>query len=155
MTISRGDTVTVEYVGRTADGTVFDTSRASVAEETDLDHHPDREYDPLSVEIGAGRIIEGLEDGLVGLEAGDEATIEVGPEDAYGARSDDRVVSYDADEFRGMVDGNELVEGLEVRTEEGLPGEVVAVREDVVRVDFNHDLAGERLEFEVEVVEVD
>lgn len=155
MTVSHGDTVTVEYVGRTADGAVFDTSRESVAADADLDHHPDRTYDPLTVEIGEGRIIEGLEEGLIGLEVGDEATIDVPPEEGYGEHTEDRVVSYDAPEFREMVDGHEPQEGLEVRTAEGLPGTVVEVGDDVVRVDFNHDLAGKHLTFDVEVVAVD
>jgi len=75
MAIETGDTVSIEYVGRLDDGSVFDTSRESVAEAEDLEHHPDREYDPLTVEIGAGEIIEGLEDGLLGLEVGDEETV--------------------------------------------------------------------------------
>lgn len=155
MPISRGDTVTVEYVGRTADGTVFDTSREAVAETEDLDHHPDRDHDPLTVEVGDGRIIEGLEAGLVGLEVGDETTIEISPDDGYGEHTDERVVSYDASEFREMVDGHEPRDGLEVQTSEGLPGRVVDVGDDVVRVDFNHELAGERLVFDVEVLGVE
>jgi FKBP-type peptidyl-prolyl cis-trans isomerase 2 len=155
MPIARGDTVTIEYVGRLQDGSVFDTSRADIAESTDLDHHPDRDHDPLTVEIGAGRIIEGLEDGLVGLEVGDETTIVVDPDDGYGDHTEDRVVSYDREEFTAMVDGHDIAEGLEVQTEQGLSGRVVELREDVVRVDFNHELAGERLEFAVEVLEVE
>ena len=155
MPVSRGDTVTVEYVSRTADGPVFDTSRESVAVAEGLDHHPDRAYDPLTVEIGDSPIIEGLEEGLVGLEVGAETTVDVPPEDGYGSYTEDRVVSYDAPEFREMVEGREPGVGLEVRTAEGLSGTVVAVGDDVVRVDFNHDLAGEHLEFEVEVLAVE
>lgn len=155
MPVSRGDTVTVEYVGRTADGTVFDTSRESVATDEELDHHPERAYEPLTVEIGDSQIIEGLEEGLIGLEAGDETTVDVPPEDGYGSHTEDRVVSYDAHEFREMVEGHEPGVGLEVRTADGLSGTVVAVDDDVVRVDFNYDLAGEHLEFEVEVLAVE
>lgn len=155
MAISRGDTVTIEYTGRLSDGTVFDTSSASVAAEEDLDHHPDRAHEPLTVEVGNGHVIEGLESGLVGLEVGDEETIVVEPDEGYGEHTDERVVSYDAGEFRGMLGGRDPEEGLEVETDEGLSGRVVEVDEDVVRVDFNHELAGERLEFEVEVVTVE
>ncbi|PSQ06454.1 peptidylprolyl isomerase [Halobacteriales archaeon QS_4_69_31] len=154
MPVSTGDTVVVEYTGRLPDGTVFDTSLESVAEKHGLDHHPDREYTPLTVEVGNGRIIEGLEEGLVGLEAGDQETITVAPEDAYGEHSEDRVVAYDTAELREMLGGREPTEGMELQTEEGLPGTVVSVDEQA-RVDFNHDLAGETLEFQVEVVSVD
>ena len=154
MPVSTGDTVVVEYTGRLPDGTVFDTSLESVAEEHGLDHHPDREYTPLTVEVGNGRIIEGLEEGLVGLEAGDQETVTVATEDAYGAHSEDRVVTYDTAELREMLSGREPTEGMELQTEEGLPGTIVSVDEQA-RVDFNHDLAGETLEFQVEVVSVD
>jgi FKBP-type peptidyl-prolyl cis-trans isomerase 2 len=154
MAIETGDTASIEYVGRLEDGTVFDTSRESVAESEDLDHHPDREYDPLTVEIGAGEIIQGLEDGLLGLDEGEEATVTIPPEDGYGEHSGDRVVEYGADEFSGMIGGRDPEEGMEVQTEEGLPGEVVSVEDETVMVDFNHELAGETLEFEVEVVSV-
>jgi len=63
MTIATGDSVTLEYTGRLDDETVFDTSRKSVAEETGLaEAQPDREYAPLTVEIGDEQIIEGMEE---------------------------------------------------------------------------------------------
>ncbi|WP_436929638.1 FKBP-type peptidyl-prolyl cis-trans isomerase [Halosimplex halobium] len=156
MAISTGDTVTIEYTGRLDDGSVFDTSLESVAEEEGLtENQPDRDYQPLTVEIGSGRIIEGLEDGLVGMEAGEEDTVEIEPEQAYGERTDDRVVEYGADEFAEMLGGREVEEGLEIQTEEGLPGEVVDADDETVTVDFNHELAGEALTFEVEVVAVE
>ena len=62
--IADGDSVTPEYAGRLTDGTVFDISRASVAEEAGLtEAQPDRGYTPLTVEAGAGRVIEGTEEG--------------------------------------------------------------------------------------------
>ncbi|PSP66550.1 peptidylprolyl isomerase [Halobacteriales archaeon QH_8_67_27] len=156
MAISNGDTVTIEYTGRLDDGTVFDTSLESVAAEKGLaDDQPDREYQPLTVEIGAGRIIEGLEAGLIGMEAGDENSVTVEPEQAYGERTDDRVVDYEAAEFREMLGGRDPEVGLEIQTEEGLPGEVVDVDDETVSVDFNHELAGETLTFDVEVVSVE
>ncbi|MEF8853471.1 MAG: peptidylprolyl isomerase [Haloarculaceae archaeon] len=155
MAIETGDTVSIEYVGRLDDGTVFDTSRESVATEHGLEHHPEREYEPLTVEVGAGEIIQGLEDGLLGLDEGEEATVSIPPEDGYGQHTEDRVVAYDTDEFTAMIGGRAPEEGTEVQTEEGLPGEVVAVDDDTVTVDFNHELAGETLEFAVEVVSVE
>ena len=120
-----------------------------------MNDQPDREYQPLTVEIGAGRIIEGLEAGLIGMEAGDENSVTVEPEQAYGERTDDRVVDYEAAEFREMLGGRDPEAGLEIQTEEGLPGEVVGVGDETVSVDFNHELAGETLTFDVEVVSVE
>ncbi|MFW5919600.1 MAG: FKBP-type peptidyl-prolyl cis-trans isomerase [Halanaeroarchaeum sp.] len=154
MVISAGDTVTMEYTGRRTDGSVFDTSRESVAEESGLaERNPDREYGPITVQIGEGQLIEGLEAALFGLEEGDEVTVEVPPEEGYGQPSEDQIVEEDPEEFAQMV-GEEPTEGTYVETREGAFGEIVEVAEEAVRIDFNHELAGETLEFDVEVVEV-
>lgn len=156
MAIEIGDRVRFAYIGRLTDGTVFDTSRESVAEEAGLaDDHPDRDYAPLTVEIGEGRIIEGLEDGLIGLEEGDVETITVSPDEAYGEPSDDQVMTYEPSVFRQMLQGEEPEEGMHVQTQQGEFGEVVHIDSEVVRVDFNHELAGETLEFEVEILDVE
>ena len=91
MTIEAGDSVTVEYTGRLEDGTVFDTSVESVAEECGIaDADPDGEYAPLTFEIGAQQVVAGTEEGLTGLEAGEETTLAIPPEKAYGERSEEK-----------------------------------------------------------------
>lgn len=155
MPIATGDTVTLEYTGRLPDGTVFDTSRAAVAEETGLaDEQPDREYGPLTVEVGTGRIIEGLEEELVGLEEGDAPTVTVPAEKGYGEWREDQVQTFDAEEFSGMVGGQTPSEGDFIETRDGEVAEITHADDEVVRVDFNHVLAGETLEFDIEVVDV-
>lgn len=154
MTITSGDAVTIEFTGRLADGSVFDTSREDVAAEEGLADRDDRDYEPLTVELGEGRVIEGLEDALLEMDEGDTRVVEISPEKGYGERDPERVVEYDTDELREMLQGTDPAEGMHLQTEQGLPGEIVHVDPDTVRVDFNHELAGEHLEFEVEVVAV-
>lgn len=155
MGIDTGDEVQFEYVGRYEDGTIFDTSREEAAVEAGIaDEQPGRSYEPLSVEIGEGEIIEGLETELVGMDIGDEATVTVPPEAGYGHPSEDRIVEYDIDTFAAMLEGETPREGLVVRTQDGTQGEVVDVGEDAVRIDFNHRLAGETLQFEIEIVDI-
>jgi peptidyl-prolyl cis-trans isomerase B (cyclophilin B) len=151
-----GDTVTVDYVGRFENGGVFDTSRYEVAAEHGLAEAQGREpsdYTPLMITLGEGRVIEGLDEGLVGLAPGEEATIEVPPEKGYGAVDPDRVQEYDPETFEAMV-GQEPEIGLHVHAENGLHGDVTAITDDAVEVDFNHELAGRTLVFEVEVLDV-
>jgi len=127
MAIEAGDTVVIEYVGRFPDGSVFDTSRYEVAEEHGLveaqDAAPD-DYSSLSFNVGDEEVIEGLEQGVIGLEAGDTETLTIPPE-----------------------------VGLHVHAENGLHGDVTAVTDDAVEIDFNHELAGRTLEFEVEILD--
>lgn len=155
MSITTGDSVTIEYTGRLDDGSVFDTSRASVAEESGLaDQQPEREYEPLTVEMGEDRVIEGLENALLGQEAGASPTVAIPPEKAYGPWNEEQVREYDRGEFEEMVGDDAPEEGAYLETEEGSLAEVVHVGESTVKVDFNHALAGETLEFDVDIVDV-
>jgi len=155
MAIKAGDSVTIEYTGRLEDGTVFDTSQESVAEETGLaSEQPEREYEPLTVEIGEGRIIEGLEEALIGQESGASPTVAIPPEKAYGPWSEDQLQEYERAEFEEMVGGETPEEGAYLETQDGSLAEVTHVDESVVSVDFNHTLAGETLEFDVDIVDV-
>lgn len=156
MPISAGDAVTFEFTGRLSDGTVFDTSRESVAAEAGLaDAQPDREFAPLTVEVGTGAVIEGLEDALIGLESGGSATVSVPPEQGYGEWHEERVEEFDSEEFNQMVGDQRPAEGDFIETEEGQLAEIVHVGEEVVRIDFNHALAGETLEFDLEIIDVE
>ena len=155
MTIATGDSVTLEYTGRLDDETVFDTSREAVAEEAGLaEAQPDREYAPLTVDVGAEQVIEGMEEGLVGLEAGETTTLTIPPEKAYGERSEERIQEFETEELREMLGGQTPEEGAYLEAQNGQHGEVVHSGEEVVRVDFNPRLAGETLTFEIEIVGV-
>ena len=154
MTITTGDDVTFEYTGRLDDGTVFDSSHESVAREAGLvETQPDREYAPLTVEVGSGHVIEGMEEGLIGMAAGETKTIEIPPEKAYGEWSEENVQEFDTDELVEML-GQTPQEGAFLEAQNGQHGEITHVNDEVVRVDFNPDLAGETLEFEIEIVDV-
>lgn len=155
MTIATGDSVTLEYTGRLDDGTVFDTSREPVAEEAGLvELQPDREYAPLTVEIGAGEIIEGLEESLIGLDHGESETVEIPPEKAYGEWVDESVEEFDTEELREMIGGQTPEEGAYLEAQNGQPGEIIHVDEETTRVDFNHELAGRTLVFDVDIVAI-
>ncbi|VUT27814.1 MAG: FKBP-type peptidyl-prolyl cis-trans isomerase [Candidatus Syntrophoarchaeum sp. GoM_oil] len=84
--ISPGDTVSVNYIGSLDDGTVFDTSYEDVAKENDI-YTPGRPYEPLSFEVGAGQMIKGFDDGVIGMKVGETKTVVIPPEDAYGERN--------------------------------------------------------------------
>jgi len=155
MTISPGDTVTLEYVGRLQDGEVFDTSdRVLAQQEGLLEENSGRVYKPLTVDIGDDSVIPGLQEALVGMEKGEQATVTIPPEQAYGTHTDERLGEYDRAAFEEMLGDRELTEGVKVEADSGLDGRVVDIGEETVTVDFNHELAGEHLTFEIEVIEV-
>lgn len=155
MSIEFGDEVQFEYVGRLPDGTVFDTSHEIVAEQAGItEAKQEWEYTPVTAEIGDEQLLEGLEEGLVGLEKGDTETITVPPEKGYGEPRDDQIETYERRSFEQKLGDVESEEGVHIQTQEGETGEVVEVSSDTVDIDFNHPLAGITLEFEVEILEV-
>jgi peptidyl-prolyl cis-trans isomerase B (cyclophilin B) len=155
MAVEPGDLVTIEYVGRFGDGTVFGTSEYDVAAEHGLaaaeERDPD-DYGPLTFTVGAGEVIEGLDDAVRGLSVGETVTVTIPPADAYGAVREDRLREYDREAFEAMVDSEAAV-GVHVHAQNGLHGDVVAVHDETVEVDFNHELAGKTLTFDIEVVD--
>lgn len=156
MSVEPGDRVRIEYVGRFEDGGVFATSDPEVAEEhglvsTDAEGSPDPA--PLSFTVGRNEVIEGLDEAVVGMAVGEEATVTVPPEKGYGEYDPERVREYDIDEFEAMV-GTEPEIGLHVEARNDLHGDVTAVVGDAVEVDFNHELAGRTLVFDLRVREV-
>ena len=131
--------VKVHYTGRLEDGTIFDTSIAEGRE-------------PLEVQLGQGQLIKGFEAGLIDMLEGDKKTIELSVEDSYGEPNP---------EFINEVPKSNVPEGIQVG--ESLQGmgpqgpvnvQVVEVNEETVVLDANHPLAGKKLIFDLEVVEI-
>lgn len=111
--------------------------------------------EPFAYLHGSGNIIKGLEFALEGKKAGEKVKVAVEPQDAYGVRDDARVQSVPKEMFPDP-DEVEIGSQFHAADPEGKPVvvTVVDVTEDSVTVDGNHPLAGERLHFDVEVLEV-
>lgn len=77
-----GDTVLVNYVGRTLDGKVFDSSIADIAKKAGLDQ-PGRPYEPYKFPLGAGQVIPGWDEGILLLNEGSKATFVIPSNLAY------------------------------------------------------------------------
>ncbi len=109
---------------------------------------------PLGFIFGKGQIISGLERALEGMEAGEKTHVTIEPEDAYGMPREDLFREIPVSNFpKGM--NLEPGMGFEVRSSQGpLFFRIHEINDDVVVADFNHPLAGQRLHFDVTVVEV-
>lgn len=123
MGIEFGDEVQFEYVGRVPDGRVFDTSREIVAERAGIaEAKQEWEYTPVTAEIGDEQLLEGLEEGLIGLEEGETETITVPPETGYGKPRDDQIKTYERSSFEQKLEDLESEEGMHIRTQDGEDG---------------------------------
>lgn len=82
-TVKMGDNVSVDYIGSLKDtGKVFDTSIQSVADEKGLSI-PGRQYKPLKFTLGKKQVIEGFNDGVIGMKVGQTKIIDIPPEKGY------------------------------------------------------------------------
>lgn len=113
---------------------------------------------PLVYLSGVGAMIPGFEGQLEGKAEGDHYNIMVQPSEGYGEYNQGAVVNLPMSTFEieGKVDEEMLQVGnvLPMQDDEGNPldGKVVDIKEDEVKLDFNHPLAGKVLEFEGEII---
>lgn len=108
---------------------------------------------PISVLIGHGGIIPGLEAALKGREAGETFEVTVSPEQGYGEKRDGLTQRLPRKHFKGA----KLTPGMQVvlPTDQGQRAMTVKkVGVSVVDVDLNHPMAGKTLDFNVEIVDV-
>jgi len=135
-----GDTVKIHFTGKLQDQTVVETSK---------------DRDPLEFKIGEGDVIPGLEQGVIGMAAGDKKTIAVAPEDGFGQRQEDLVVDLNKSEFPGDV---EFAVGayLNIESSDGkeFQAKVIEIKEETVTLDANHPLAGATINYDVELLEI-
>jgi len=110
--------------------------------------------DPLTYLHGSGNIIPGLEKELEGHGSGDKLKVAVDPTEGYGEVQPALVQEVPRDAFQG-VDEVEPGMQFQAQTQEGpLMVTITKVEGDTVTVDGNHPLAGEKLNFDVEIAEV-
>ena len=134
------DTVKIHFTGKLEDETVIETSK-------------DRK--PLEFKIGAGDVISGLEQGVIGMAVGDKKTIAVSPEDGFGQPLEELVVELKRSEFPEDVEFS-VGSYLNIESSDGkeFQAEVVEVKADTVTLDANHPLAGVTINYEVELLEI-
>ena len=141
MKVENGHTVQVHYRGTLNDGTEFDNSRVR--------------GEPLSFEVGSSRLIPGFSSAVVGMQIGETKTVRLAPDEAYGPKdpSAKQIVAKEAfgSNFEFVVGGT--IQG------NGPAGAFLATIEEVtdseVTLDMNHPLAGEDLQFEIEVQSIE
>jgi len=139
MKIQDNCVVAIHYTLTNDEGVVIDTSEGR---------------DPLRYLQGHGNIIPGLEQALLGLSAGDSTKVVVEAEDGYGPVQDSLIQAVPRDAFDG-IDVIEVGMQFQAQTSQGpIPVTVVAVDDESVTLDGNHELAGVRLNFAVQIAEV-
>ena len=137
MRVKPGRVILMDYMVKVDTGQIVESSSAK---------------GPIEYLHGAGQILPALERALEGLGEGDQAAFSISPEEAYGERREDNVISLPRTLFPNDI---RLERGLCLYARasggQSYPITVKDVREDMVEVDLNHPRAGERLFFEVKI----
>ncbi len=147
--MEKGDFVEIEYTGRVkSSGEVFDTTDEEVAKKAGI-YSEHTSYGPITVVVGAGHVINGLDEALLTMKEGDKKVIELPPEKAFGKRNQKLVRVFSLTMFRKK--------GITPRVGEviyfnNVEGRVVGVSSGRVVVDFNHPLAGKSVEYQLKII---
>tara|TARA_Y100001968_G_C19328434_1_gene702998 strand:- start:593 stop:1072 length:480 start_codon:yes stop_codon:yes gene_type:complete len=137
--VAKDTIATVHYTGTLPDGEVFDSSR---------------DKDPMTFLVGHKNMIPGFEEELMGASQGETRTFTLPPERAYGERDDDAIQQVSRDQF---PENMEIKPGMMMaaQTDQGpIPFTISEINGDQITIDFNHQMAGKTLTFEVEVIDV-
>jgi peptidylprolyl isomerase len=134
-----GDTVRVHYTGRLADGSVFDSSEGR---------------EPLEFVLGAQQVIPGFEEAVDGLSPGEERTVAIPADRAYGPRREEMVLTVGRDQFPDEI-RPEVGQQLQM-SQDGQVAivTITGVSDAEVTLDANHPLAGKDLTFDVQLVDI-
>ena len=137
--VKEGDTVRIHFTGRLEDGMIFENSR---------------DGGPLEIEIGKGGI-KGLEEGIVGMEAGEKKTISIPPEEGFGLRREDAMLAVRRGDLPGAFSPT-IGHQVEVKGPDGEVYDAIIadINDDIITLDVNHPLAGRTLIFDVDLLEI-
>ncbi|WP_022665585.1 FKBP-type peptidyl-prolyl cis-trans isomerase [Desulfospira joergensenii] len=137
--IKSGDTIAVDYTGKLENGDIFDSSEGR---------------EPLTFTVGAGMLIPGFDTAVVGMKKGESKTVTIPPEQGYGPKSEEAFVDIPRVHIPDEIP---LEVGLELQLQDPngrpVPARVMEISEESVKMDINHFLAGQTLEFDITIAQ--
>ena len=137
---ANGDKVKVHYTGYLDDGTIFDSSEGK---------------DPLEFTLGEGQLLKGFENAVEGLQEGDKNKVKIPAKEGYGMPQESLIGKVPLEALPNEIKP-ELGMKLQSETPEGdrLILKVIEISDEDITVDANHELAGQDLNFDIELVEI-
>lgn len=138
--VQNGNTVRVHYTGRLTDGTTFDSSEGR---------------DPLEFTVGTGSVIKGFDSGVLDMKIGEKKTVHIPMHEAYGPKDERNIVQYPVANVPPGLNP-QVGMTLQMNDAEGhvIPVTVTAVDSENITLDANHQLAGQDLIFDIELVSI-
>lgn len=140
MAAKQGDVVQVHYTGKLNTGEVFDSSEGR---------------EPLAFTIGGGEVINGFDQAVRGMEVGESKDVRIPVNEAYGERREELIQTVPRDLVQLGVEP-QIGMQIEMHRNDGtvVPLIISHVDDSTITVDANHPLAGEELNFSIQLVEI-
>ncbi|MFW6265722.1 MAG: FKBP-type peptidyl-prolyl cis-trans isomerase [Halanaeroarchaeum sp.] len=146
--LQSGDFVKLAYTARTVEGgDLVDTTDLETAEEEGIETEG-RDFSPRTIVLGEGHLFAAVEDDIEGQEVGDGGSVVVPASQAFGEYQEEQVRTVKADK----IPEDDRYPGAHVDVD-GEHGHVETIIGGRARVDFNHPLAGQDIEYDYEIVD--
>ena len=111
---------------------------------------------PVTVDVVSKPAVQRAELALLDLQEGDEQTLDIGPDLAFGHADENSVHSIKRSEFAADCELHPgLILEFSMPNGESLPGTILEFDDQMVKVDFNHPLAGQTVRFTVKIIKVE
>ncbi len=141
--------VKISYTARIKDGKIFDTTDEEVAKKENI-FDEKRVYGAVPIVVGEGHVIQGLDEALKDMKVDEEREIEIPPEKAYGKRNPNLIRLVPMRVFKQHRINP--IPGMPIELD-GKVARIQTVAGGRVRVDFNPELAGKTLVYNVKIEE--
>jgi len=147
--MKKGDFIKINYIGRLESGEIFDLTDEKTAKKEKI-HNPKVRYGPVSIIVGSGFLVPGLEKAVLDMKVGEKKEMDIEPEQGFGKRDPKLIRTVPLKVFRNQK--LDPMPGMIVDFS-GSKGRIQSIDAGRVRVDFNNPLAGKKLHYELEIVE--
>jgi peptidylprolyl isomerase len=157
--VEKGDFVLVKITGKTQKGTIFRVSSEEDARKSGIyDEEKAKQgyYTPEFVIVGKpGFLNEGLTETVENLNFFEKKSVRIPPTKAFGKRDPQKIERIGINKFRKLNDGKNPEYGQDfVKKGTGQRGTVIRVDQGKVIIDYNHPLAGQSIDYNVEVIDM-
>ena len=138
--VAKGSKVFMAYTGKLDDGTVFDTSENK---------------EPIGFVAGAGHVIKGIDDAVIGMKKGEEKQVKILPQEGYGDMDDKLQQHVPRSVFPAEMKLEKGM-GFSFKTPDGqmIHASITEATNESVTLDLNHPLAGKNLVFDIKIVDI-
>ena len=142
------DNITVDYIWRLEDWTVFDTSIESIAKAC-WKYSEKRNYKEwLTFEVWWGQMIKWFDEWVIWMKKWQTKTVKFWPEKWYGKRNESYVMTYSAEE---IWDLSKFTEWQWILLWAWTTAKITKVTDKEITIDLNHELAGKDLIFDITI----